>query len=59
MLIWGMNDQLLPFEDYQQWRNMLSGETVIYEDLGHLPMLEDVKRVATDIKQFLALNLSV
>lgn len=53
MLIWGMNDQLLPIEDYQQWKNMLIGSTQIYEDLGHLPMIEDAKRVAKDILIFL------
>ncbi|MCF2949817.1 alpha/beta hydrolase [Paraglaciecola aquimarina] len=53
MLIWGMNDQLLPIEDYQQWKAMLNGRTQIYEDLGHLPMIEDSKRVADDILNFL------
>jgi pimeloyl-ACP methyl ester carboxylesterase len=53
MLIWGMNDQLLPIEDYQQWKEMLNGATQIYEDLGHVPMIEDAKRVAKDILIFL------
>ncbi|MDU0354540.1 alpha/beta hydrolase [Paraglaciecola aquimarina] len=54
MLIWGLNDKLLPIDDYQQWKTMLTGCTRIYEDLGHLPMIEDAKRVATDIAAFLA-----
>lgn len=53
MLIWGLNDKLLPIEDYQQWKNMLNVNTQIYEDLGHMPMVEDVKRVSNDILTFL------
>ncbi|WP_158967945.1 alpha/beta fold hydrolase [Paraglaciecola sp. L3A3] len=53
MLIWGLNDKLLPIEDYQQWKTMLTGCTRIYEDLGHLPMIEDAKRVSEDILAFL------
>lgn len=53
MLIWGMNDQVLSVEDYQIWKSMLDSSTEIYEDLGHLPMLEDVNRVSKDVKRFL------
>jgi pimeloyl-ACP methyl ester carboxylesterase len=53
MLIWGVNDKLMPIEDYVIWQNMLDSETTIYEDLGHMPMVEDVRRVARDIKRFL------
>jgi pimeloyl-ACP methyl ester carboxylesterase len=53
MLIWGVNDKLMPVEDYVIWQNMLDSKTTIYEDLGHMPMVEDVRRVARDIKRFL------
>jgi pimeloyl-ACP methyl ester carboxylesterase len=53
MLIWGLNDRVLPIEDYTQWKTMLNANTHVYEDLGHLPMVEDVKRVSKDILQFL------
>ncbi|WP_293748036.1 alpha/beta hydrolase [uncultured Paraglaciecola sp.] len=53
MLIWGLNDKLLPVADYTQWKTMLNSKTHIYEDLGHMPMVEDVKRVSADILRFL------
>jgi hypothetical protein len=34
---------------------MLNSETLIYEDLGHMPMVEDVKMVSRDILKFLAI----
>ncbi|MBF7072820.1 alpha/beta hydrolase [Glaciecola sp. MH2013] len=54
MLIWGVNDKLMPVDDYMIWQNMLDSETVIYEDLGHMPMVEDVRRVSRDIITFLS-----
>lgn len=53
MLIWGHNDKVLPVADYTQWKTMLNGKNHIYEDLGHMPMVEDVKRVSEDILCFL------
>ena len=53
MLIWGLNDKLLPVDDFTHWKLMLNSNTLIYEDLGHMPMVEDVKRVSKDILSFL------
>lgn len=53
MLIWGLNDKLLPVDDFIHWKMMLNTNTHIYEDLGHMPMVEDVKRVSKDILEFL------
>ncbi|MBU3003644.1 alpha/beta hydrolase [Paraglaciecola arctica] len=53
MLIWGLNDKLLPVDDFTHWKMMLNSNTHIYEDLGHMPMVEDVKRVSSDILRFL------
>jgi pimeloyl-ACP methyl ester carboxylesterase len=53
MLIWGINDKLLPVDDYTHWKAMLNASTRIYEDLGHMPMVEDVKKVSKDILCFL------
>jgi len=53
MLIWGVNDKLMPVEDYIVWQNILDSTTYIYEDLGHMPMVEDVRRVSKDILFFL------
>ena len=57
MLIWGVNDKLMPVADYMIWQNMLDSTTYIYEDLGHMPMVEDVSRVAKDIMSFLEKNV--
>jgi pimeloyl-ACP methyl ester carboxylesterase len=53
MLIWGVNDKLMPVADYIVWQEMLDSKTFIYEDLGHMPMVEDVRRVSRDIVRFL------
>jgi len=53
MLVWGANDKLLPVADHLVWQDMLDTTTVIYEDLGHMPMVEDVGRVSRDIMLFL------
>ena len=53
MLVWGVNDKLLPVADYIAWQEILDSTTVIYEDLGHMPMVEDVRKVSKDIMQFL------
>jgi pimeloyl-ACP methyl ester carboxylesterase len=53
MLIWGVNDKLMPVADYMIWQNMLDSTTHIYEDLGHMPMVEDVRKVSKDIMSFL------
>jgi len=53
MLIWGVNDKLMPVADYMIWQNMLDSTTYIYEDLGHMPMVEDVRKVSKDIMSFL------
>ena len=53
MLIWGKNDKLVPVADYKVWQKMLGSQTVIYDDLGHMPMVEDVTKVSRDIMSFL------
>jgi pimeloyl-ACP methyl ester carboxylesterase len=53
MLVWGANDKLVPVADYIVWQTMLDSTTIIYEDLGHMPMVEDVGRVSRDISLFL------
>lgn len=53
MLVWGVNDKLMPVADYIKWQEMLDSKTVIYEDLGHMPMVEDVRKVSKDIMAFL------
>jgi pimeloyl-ACP methyl ester carboxylesterase len=53
MLIWGKNDKLVPVADYKVWQEMLDSETVLYEDLGHMPMVESATRVSRDIMSFL------
>ncbi|WP_247670788.1 alpha/beta hydrolase [Alteromonas sp. MMG017] len=53
MLIWGLNDKLLPVDDFTHWKMILNSNTLIYEDLGHMPMVEDVRRVSKDILSFL------
>lgn len=53
MLISGVNDKLTPVADYMIWQNMLDSTTNINEDLGHMPLVEDARKISKDIMSFL------
>jgi pimeloyl-ACP methyl ester carboxylesterase len=53
LIIWGANDQLLPFEDQQALAGAIPGSRlVIYEGTGHLVLWEQPRRVASDLARF-------
>ncbi|MEO1044185.1 MAG: alpha/beta hydrolase [Pseudomonadota bacterium] len=54
LLLWGAQDQLIPVESAEWFDNILPDSTlVIYGDLGHIPMEEDAKRTAGDVREWL------
>jgi pimeloyl-ACP methyl ester carboxylesterase len=51
---WGRRDELIHVSSAEVWAHGLPDATLtIYEDLGHLPMLEDAGRVLRDYRAFL------
>jgi len=53
LLIWGKEDCLLPVSDHVCWESVLVTKALIYDGVGHMPMVEDVTHCAQDIKTFL------
>ncbi len=54
-VVWGRHDQLIDVSAARVWGAGLPRATVtIYEDLGHVPMLEAPRRTSRDYKAFLA-----
>lgn len=55
LVVWGARDQLVDVSAAQLLHRRIPGaELEIYEGLGHMPMLEDPRRVADDYLEFLS-----
>jgi len=55
LVLWGRQDRLLHVDNAAAIaRELPQAATVIFDDLGHLPMLEAPRRVADTVRQFLA-----
>lgn len=54
LLVWGRNDRLVPSSDARIWaRDIEEAEAIIYEDTGHMAMLERPARFNADARSFL------
>lgn len=54
LIMWGEQDAVIPVSVAGQFEDVLPNtKTVIYEDLGHIPMEEDPVRTAADVLLFL------
>jgi pimeloyl-ACP methyl ester carboxylesterase len=50
LIVWGARDSLLPRADQEAMTAEIPGaRLVIYQDVGHLPVIEAPKRVAADL----------
>lgn len=55
LVLWGAQDQLLSVSMADVWcRGIPTCQAVIYDDLGHMPMVEDPARTADEVRRFLA-----
>jgi pimeloyl-ACP methyl ester carboxylesterase len=55
LVIWGMNDRLLPFKEVPGWASKLpNGELEVIERCGHMPLIEEPERVLTRMRTFFA-----
>jgi pimeloyl-ACP methyl ester carboxylesterase len=54
LIMWGAQDPVIPVSVAAQFEEILpNSTTVIYQDLGHIPMEEDPTRTAADVLLFL------
>jgi pimeloyl-ACP methyl ester carboxylesterase len=56
LIVWGRNDMLVPVTDAQAYEHLIgeNAHSVIFEDTGHLPMLERPSRFNDLLRSFLA-----
>lgn len=55
LVMWGAQDQLLDPTGATLWADGIAGsELIVYDDLGHMPMMEAPRRSAKDYAAFLA-----
>lgn len=54
LVIWGAKDDLIHVSSAPVWQRALKSELVVWDDLGHMPMLEAPGRTADAMLSFLA-----
>jgi pimeloyl-ACP methyl ester carboxylesterase len=55
LIIWGKNDRVVPVKDCYEYAEMIPGSRLeIFDDTGHVPMLERPARFNRVLEQFLA-----
>jgi pimeloyl-ACP methyl ester carboxylesterase len=56
LIVWGRNDMLVPVEDAGAYQRLIgaNAHTVIFEDTGHVPMLERPTRFNDLLRGFVA-----
>jgi pimeloyl-ACP methyl ester carboxylesterase len=54
LIIWGAEDRLVPVQDADEFEWLIpDSRKLIYEDTGHLPMVERPERFNADVRAFL------
>lgn len=54
LLMWGKHDALVPVEDAEKFAQAIpQAQTIIYDDLGHIPFEEAPERTVRDFEAFL------
>jgi pimeloyl-ACP methyl ester carboxylesterase len=55
LIVWGRNDEIVPVADAYEYQRLIpSARMVIFEDTGHVPMLERPARFNRVVEEFLA-----
>jgi pimeloyl-ACP methyl ester carboxylesterase len=55
MIVWGRNDEIVPVEDAFEYERLIPGSRrVIFEDTGHVPMLERPDRFNELVEEFVS-----
>ncbi len=54
LIMWGGRDHIIPMKAGQQFAHDIgNSRLVVFDDLGHLPHLEDPLRTVAEVQQFL------
>jgi pimeloyl-ACP methyl ester carboxylesterase len=56
LIVWGENDLLVPVGDAERYSRLIgdNSDHVIFEDTGHMPMLERPSRFNATLREWLA-----
>ena len=54
LLIWGQKDGLLPVADAKLWSRLLNVESIIFDEIGHMPMVECPTKTYQFVHKFLS-----
>jgi pimeloyl-ACP methyl ester carboxylesterase len=55
LIVWGRNDEIVPVEDAYEYERLIPGSRkVIFEDTGHVPMLERPERFNALVEEFVS-----
>jgi pimeloyl-ACP methyl ester carboxylesterase len=55
LIVWGRRDRLVPVRDAYEFARLIpDSRLVVYEDAGHVAMLEEPERFNADLRRFLA-----
>jgi len=59
LIVWGPKDKLVPIKDAYEFDKLIpDSKLVVYDDTGHVPMLERPERFNDDLRAFLAQQAS-
>lgn len=54
LILWGEKDEILHVSATKIWQKIDRSKLIVWQDLGHMPMLEDPKRTANALRTFYA-----
>ena len=55
LIVWGPKDKLVPIKDAYEFDKLIpDSKLLVYDDTGHVPMLERPERFNSDLRSFLA-----
>jgi pimeloyl-ACP methyl ester carboxylesterase len=56
LIVWGRNDMLVPVDDAEEFERLIGANArhVVFDDTGHLPMLERPSRFNELLREFVA-----
>ncbi len=59
LIIWGKKDNIIPYTHASRFhRDIPNNKLIIYEDCGHIPMVEQVEQLEKDFRAFIADTLN-
>ena len=57
LILWGKEDKVFHVKNANAFnKNIKNSKLIIFDKLGHMPMIEDAELTANSITEFLSLN---